>query len=350
MNKKVYEYDILRIIAIIFVVIGHSAYLQISSSYGGVNYSLPENISAVYYSNIFKLFRFLASWVYKFHMPLFFLLSGAVYNITENQTINLDTLIIKKVKRLIIPYFLAGLFFMFPIKIISGFYNLESIFPALNLFFYGGDSGHLWFLLALFWIFALFFILNKYIGKKSILILLIITYIIQQKQYLINFDMFSLKLGLTYIFWFSLGYCFEIIRNKINLTAKWIFFLISLLIVAIDYSRGYFIDGFLCIIIYSFCTYLFADLIYFYFPKLINAKPYNILSKNIMFIYLLHDPLEYVCLKFTFNYNLLIYGWGCYFYLLFRIIGVTFISILIGEAFTRIKNKFLFLNIHTINN
>lgn len=339
MKKKIYEYDILRIIATIMVVIGHSAYTSISTVYGGVNYILPENISAVYNSNLFYFIRILSGWVYKFHMPLFFILSGAIYKIVEKPDERLDTLVLKKVKRLVIPYLLAGIFFMFPIKLFTNFYNSQTIFDALSVFLKGGDSGHLWFLLALFWCFVVFYICNKYIGRKSIFVLLILAYVIQQKSYLINIDFGGLQTGLSYFFWFTLGYCFELIRNKINIINKWLFFITGVFIIVIDYLNGYFLDTYSCIIIYSLCAYLFADLIYVYFHRIVESKIFKILSRNAMFIYLFHDPLEYICLKYAFHYNILTTNWGCYLYLTIRTIGVILISIIIGEVIYFINHK-----------
>ena len=43
-TKRVTVYDWLRLIAMIFVVIGHSAYLEVPTRYGGVAYALPDNV------------------------------------------------------------------------------------------------------------------------------------------------------------------------------------------------------------------------------------------------------------------------------------------------------------------
>lgn len=40
LNKKEQEYDCLRIIATIFVVLGHCTYYKISTNYGGIDYSI----------------------------------------------------------------------------------------------------------------------------------------------------------------------------------------------------------------------------------------------------------------------------------------------------------------------
>ena len=47
-NIRVELYDWIRIIATLFVVIGHSVYLKIVVAHGGVDYQLPINLSPTY--------------------------------------------------------------------------------------------------------------------------------------------------------------------------------------------------------------------------------------------------------------------------------------------------------------
>ena len=105
-SNKVSEYEWVRIIATLFVVIGHSAYLKITTTYGGVDYILPANVDAEYYSQLMKAFRILAGWVYGFHMPLFFALSGAVLHLKPLP--QFDDFVKNKFIRLIVPYFIYG--------------------------------------------------------------------------------------------------------------------------------------------------------------------------------------------------------------------------------------------------
>ena len=67
-KKRVDEYDLLRVIATVLVVIGHSCYLIM----GGVRYEVQTDVSWVYDSNLFRIVRFISGWAYGFHMPLFF--------------------------------------------------------------------------------------------------------------------------------------------------------------------------------------------------------------------------------------------------------------------------------------
>lgn len=81
----VFLYDWIRLFATLCVVVGHSAYLNITTALGGVSYEVPQYASHFYYCAAFKILRVLAGWVYGFHMPLFFMLSGAVFHIKANE-------------------------------------------------------------------------------------------------------------------------------------------------------------------------------------------------------------------------------------------------------------------------
>ena len=61
-NDRITVYDWLRLIATIFVVIGHSAYLTIKTTYGGVAYELPTNVNHIYSSAVLTWLRFLSGW------------------------------------------------------------------------------------------------------------------------------------------------------------------------------------------------------------------------------------------------------------------------------------------------
>mgnify|MGYP001028896520 FL=1 len=137
-KKHINDYDLLRIVATFLVVIGHSAYLSITVENGGVNYQLPENIAPAYTSWILNVDRYLSGWVYGFHMPLFFILSGAVYGISKN--CSFDMLCKKKIKRLLIPYYIYSLGFMMPVKYLGNFYNSSTI-NAANISVLGGVTA-----------------------------------------------------------------------------------------------------------------------------------------------------------------------------------------------------------------
>ena len=159
-------YDWLRVIATLMVLIGHSSYLNIHTEIGGISYILHENINPVYYSWPFMLFRKLSGAVYGFHMPLFFMLSGAVLALNDDK--DFDSFVSAKIKRLIIPYFVCGLGFMLPVKYLGNFYTSDNFMAAVKSFLVGGESGHLWFLPALFWCTVSFSIARRLLLSKGV--------------------------------------------------------------------------------------------------------------------------------------------------------------------------------------
>lgn len=106
--KRIEWIDIARGIGIIFVVLGHT-----------------------YRSNVFQ------TWIYSFHMPLFFIISGILYNPQQVVHIDWKKWLSKKVKNLILPYILFG-FLTF------------SYWRVIEFHFRSYDMGPTWFLLSLF--------------------------------------------------------------------------------------------------------------------------------------------------------------------------------------------------------
>lgn len=338
-QDRVEVYDWLRLIATVFVVIGHSAYLSIQTAYGGVNYILPNNVNVAYYSHFNNLLRFLSGWVYGFHMPLFFMLSGAVLAVGKNKPF--DIFLKSKVKRLIIPYFLYGWFFMLPIKYIGNFYDKNSLFLAMKGFSSGVDSGHLWFLIALFWCMIIFEIIRLCLSKitNSKYILLLVSGCIYITYNYLPFDIFCLKMGLSYIFWFALGYVFEIERkeNKQWNYRKTILAIVIMVFVEFENIKYDFLSDFFVIVVGSFLTYLISDLCSRKLRKWTETKLWKIINRNLFNVYLFHDPLEYVVLRVFFSRNFLSSNLGCYMYTITRTLVIFVFCILLGELIRVIK-------------
>ena len=93
------EYDVLRVILVILVLVGHSIYYCVNTEYGGIEYGLKE-------FNIFGILNNIFYYITIFHMPLFFALSGALFansNLGKSKR-NFKELVKNKFKRLIIPF------------------------------------------------------------------------------------------------------------------------------------------------------------------------------------------------------------------------------------------------------
>ena len=340
--SRVTVYDWLRLIATIYVVIGHSAYLQIQTTFGGVMYELPNDISPFYYNSILSGFRFLSGWVYGFHMPLFFMLSGAVLALRPISSF--DKVLKSKVKRLLIPYFVYGWLFMFPVKRFGNFYANDSLTLAMKEFLVGGDSGHLWFLTALFWCIIVFVLIVKILDKMNVTSVYVISIIAGTIYFLysyIPFDVLGLRTGLSYIIYFTIGYIFEKERQEnkrwnIKKTILACIVLISLEIIQKEYGI---LNSFFVILVGSLLTYILADLFDRAFPGAKNNRVWDFIVKNLFYVYLFHDPINYVVLRVFINGGYLKTALGCILYTVARTVGIFIASLVLGESVDFIKKK-----------
>jgi fucose 4-O-acetylase-like acetyltransferase len=146
--------DYLKGILIILVVIGHS------------------------YKNTAGIF-----WIiYRFHMPLFFMISGYLFNNTR--TIKEFTK--RKFKTLIIPYII---YFIISLIVTNLFLTKIDFLTTINAFFLNGkyliyvNNWAIWFLPFLFYISLLFYPISKIKDDKKLLLLTIILFIISVPTY-----------------------------------------------------------------------------------------------------------------------------------------------------------------------
>lgn len=154
--SRLNQFDILKAIGIILVIIGHT-----------IGYNIVRNM------------------ISSFHMPLFFLISGYFFNMKAPLSLTK-----KLYKRLIIPYLLSCSVIVLLnviIAIHSRTFDVHYLFNWLESIVYGNgvttgtqfqSIGPLWFLLALFWstiILHLLLYFQKYVSPIFTSILCIIT-------------------------------------------------------------------------------------------------------------------------------------------------------------------------------
>lgn len=145
--------NFLYVIGALLVVLGHAT-ANFLGNWGPPN--LIESSSAV----------LVHDYIYTFHMPLFFCISGFVYkfNLQKSKYKEFIPFVKNKFKRLLIPYFVIGLLYVSPIKLIVGDYTINGFIRDvfINIILAAGPS-QLWYLFTLFNIFMIFFFLNKYL-------------------------------------------------------------------------------------------------------------------------------------------------------------------------------------------
>ena len=327
-NKgKVHVYEWVRLIATILVVIGHSNYLIINTKYGGVDYSAFPFSEALSNCLFTKIEVIIGGWIYSFHMPLFFMLSGAIFALKPIPSFR--TLINKKANRLLIPYIFYGLLFMLPIKYFSGFYAFPNLKKAvLSFFIRTDDSGHLWFLPTLFFCFIIFWLLNKAAESlrinNSIIVLVSVALYFFSK--IIPTNILALNKILTYFIYFVIGYFFEKTRKQTNVCESWLFAITSSFISAIMLITPRIIN----VSIANEIKTVVLCLTTFYISDLLSKYIHNICSNKFNVILLLH----------IFVNGLSDLPFAIALYYICRILGVIVVSIALGEGINSLKAFF----------
>ena len=157
--------DTLKVLTMILVIMGHCTYYTIQTTFGGV-----ENVSEDgRYSFIYRLLKFISIVIYKFHMPLFMAVSGAVFSWGIRKYKTLSELIRNKAQRLLLPFLLVTTFISVPLKYASGYYvhSKHVLWDILCGQYLLLGNSHLWFVVSLFYIFAIFFCLERYRIPKN---------------------------------------------------------------------------------------------------------------------------------------------------------------------------------------
>ena len=184
---RIKSIDIARAICIILVVIGHY---------------FPDG-SPQWYCN----FR---GWIYSFHMPAFMFISGYVYQLTHKEQPYLK-FAGKKARRLLVPYLIVSVVIIL-IKILSqsltGVQVKNPVGPdAFYKMFIGPEAAfHLWFILALWW---LFLVAPLFKSKASHIVLLALGVILHYLPSLVPSvsypTVFCLNYSAEYLVFFALG-------------------------------------------------------------------------------------------------------------------------------------------------
>lgn len=193
MKRELNEWDMLKVMAILCVVIGHVTIQFTSDRHPEQNTFIPQVITYI---------------IYLFHMPLFMAISGAIYQVgaMKGKYDNFSKFIVNKGKRLLVPYLFVGFVFLFPVLnfLQYGTINCVDISKAYDSLVLCHDTRHLWYLIALFWIF-IFHYLMKYF-KIPDWILLIGSIILALIASVWKFpDLFCVNMAIGYYPYFLLG-------------------------------------------------------------------------------------------------------------------------------------------------
>lgn len=302
--------DILRIILVILVVIGHGSYYDIITKYGGIKYGQMMELASISDTLFHRLVNSLTRFIYTFHMPLFIALSGSLFVLKKD--LSTMEFIKAKAKRLLVPFFVVWLFWNLPIKYLTNYYDgvdvkgilLQMIFPA---------SVYLWYLECLFFVFVIAHFICKMKIENQIMIVGI-SYIIGIVLYRKLDQYHVLGDPLYYLFWFYIGYRIENIISCLKRKKIWekfpilVIFIVSCLLYIVNrVIKVKLVDLISTYLIYPFLMLFVLNYVvrHIKIDKSIAKK----MSDYGFGIYLYAEPLNYLFL-FLFSHRI----WNCLFW------------------------------------
>lgn len=255
---------------------------------------------------IFPHDSILIMWIYSFHIPLFFIISGALLYYKDTVNKRFLGLIISRIKSILLPYIMFCLVNIIFNLILNP--SLETLrwttLQTITLF--GIDAT--WFLPALFISEIIFILINKYLNSKFVKfiltsILFIIPFIFKSNHIILM----VLLRSLTSLGYISIGFYIFRYINKVEIS--WLKIL-CIFTASIALSK---INGFVDLyslnyndpILYSLCGIIGSILILFTFKKLSN---YNIryltfLGLNSIVVMATHQNIIKIC-RIILNNNL----------------------------------------------
>lgn len=237
-----------------------------------------------------------------FHIYSFTLISGYIFYYIKHEKGSYQKylpFIVNKAKRLLVPYVFIAAIWVVPVRIY--FWGAKDI---VGNYLFGKSPNQLWFLLMLFWVFAIFWLITDIANKNPLLcgIVVCILYCIG----IFAPSIYCLSRGLQHILFFYIGF----LIRKLDLGNKFFYKLSTLVYIILDI--GLFI---LCKVISNIDGILFKVLSLGYTALLHtvgaisafiilqrcvtyikNKKFLDFFSEHNMVIYLVHQQLIYFTL------------------------------------------------------
>ena len=249
-SKRIVWVDYTKLFACILVVLGHFFQSMTASNI------LPDN----------SLYQFFNTTIYYFHVPLFFICSGFLYQ--QYSKINCFGLwknnILKKLLSLGIPYLVFSTITWSLKNLFSGSVNIGLESGLLKTLFLQPISPY-WYLYALFFIFL---VTPTFTTKKQMWLIFIISIVLKVITFFVTCKINCVEYIMEYSVWFVMGMIFSKIKitNIIGRKDYYFgiifgvsFFILSVLVFNIHFDKTYigFLLGFIaCISVIWLCISL----------------------------------------------------------------------------------------------
>ena len=259
----------------------------------------------------------IANWLNSFHVHCFVLTSGYLYSFLrfeKGKYQQYRNFIIGKVKRLIFPYFFVSLIWVIPI---GCYFHHYSFIDVVKNYLLGISPNQLWFLLALFLVFAIVWPLSETISKNNIKAIgigvgFLVIGIAGMK--VIRINVFCIWTALQYILYFIIGMILRRLHREgkaltIRWYIKWGMLIADILLFAVqwkwlsDKTGMLFRIASLTVGVTIHC--LGAITAFIFLQDLArkvkwDRKWLKLLAENSMIIYLFHQQIVYISIA-VFN-------------------------------------------------
>lgn len=289
-TKKLLNISLLQALGILCVLLGHS--VHIFSSFGWYFHQAPINTTCNIIHHI----------IYSFHMPLFIFLSGYLFYKMKFDNFDIVKYIFKRIKRLIVPFFAVGFLYYIPMfRLLSpenrSLVHLIKDFVTLNF------CGPFWFLISLFFI-SLTVISFTETRLNKIPAPIIAISLIGLNLLKISGIPFAIQCVPKLAIYFYLGYL--IVKYEKSIYSYFINNKIAMIIATIIwvglevFKYKNFDNIYLTLITASisiFVLFAFSVHITNKFKNISTSCFVQTLSTNMLFIYLLQEPIMFSLLK-----------------------------------------------------
>ena len=280
----------MRAFAILVVMFGHSIIL----------YNSSWNLYAT--NQVSPVLDKLKVIINTFQMPLFLAISGFCFYLSLSKREHWNdseiwTEIRKKFVHLIIPFICVALLYMIPIRKFCNYGNWigkNYISVAIEVFI-GRDSGHLWFLPTLFYIFVIcYIVLSKISSVKFDALFLLTSFACMIVSSRVPVLLFANYLASS-LYWFLLGfYINKYLISKRDIT-NGVLYIAFAICVALGGGIEFFINNvYAHLLLEKIAVTVILILAFLIVPK----KECNSVTKTIsdlsMGLYLIHSPLIYI--------------------------------------------------------
>ncbi|MGN0976873.1 MAG: acyltransferase [Faecousia sp.] len=311
------EYTVLKAMTTVLVVIAHVTRMY---SNGGGAIAMPSN----------PFLNFVTQFIYVFHMPVFEFVSGAVYSrcILNGKYTDMKRFVGTKVKRLLVPYFVFGIFYVTPVMFLLGLtdqsvkrYLLEGILCNMN-------SRHLWYLYALFLMLILTRLAQPLLDRHpKIVYLLFGFFTCLACRYWIVPEVCGIMHFAEYYCYFLFGYLFDRKKDQLDrlFTKYWWVSLFGFLAVAgivrITGEQTFRVLAAFIGILSSYAFTLKAQ------NFICQWKLYECVRDNSMGIYLFHPMIIYVLFYLGQDFPVSPYGFSCLVFVVAMVLSYCFSKI-----------------------